>query len=181
MRIFEENYPMADKNKEQEPDGKKYFDPTQYNTLLVDMNGKTELNSDKVDNLVSLLTDPSNKEQRREVLNALRENQKQAVPMLIEAIKSDTSSENRHLVIAACWEAELNFSNYLKFFTEVTVTEDYLSAIEAMTVIENMAGPFKKNEVQESTRIIEAFLSKGNSEKATLLKELLIILQSLPI
>ena len=171
---------MADKNTNDPGDLKKFFDPKQYNTVIVNTDGQMEFNEDKIANLVSLLTDPANKELKRDVLNALRENQKTSVPMLIEAIKSDKSQGNRHLMIAACWEAELNLSNYLPFFTGLAVNEDYLSALEATTVIENMAGPFDKNQVKESIQIVESFLGKGDHEKGLLLKDLLITLQSLP-
>ena len=172
---------MAEKNNDPASYLKKFFDPKQYNTMLVNKDGQMEFKEDKITNLIALLTDPEGKELKRDVLNALRENQKTSIPMLLEAIKSDKSLEHRHIVIAACWEAELNFSNYLSFFTQLALTEDYLPAVEAMTVVENMAGPFNKKEVHESIEMIQSFLDKNNTEKAPLLKELLVILQSIPL
>lgn len=172
---------MADQDKNKDIDYKKFFDPNQYNTVIVKKDGHTEFNDDKIANLVKLLTDPANKEYRRDVLSALRENQQNAVPILVEAISSYKHQENRHMLVAACWEAELNFSTHLVFFTRLTTEEDYLTAIEAVTVIETMAGPFNKKEVSESIAVIEDFLAKEGHEKAPLLQDLLITLQSLPI
>lgn len=172
---------MADQDKNKEIDYKKFFDPKQYNTVIVNKNGQTEFNDDKIANLVNLLTEPANKEYRRDVLTALRENQQNAIPILIEAIRTHRELENLHLLIAACWEAELNFSNYLPFFIQLSIEESYLPAMEAMTVIENMQGPFDKQEVNKSIKQVEAFLAKGDHEKSPLLKQLLISLQSLPI
>ena len=170
---------MADQDKNKEIDYKKFFDPKQYNTVIVKKDGQTEFNDDKITNLVNLLTDPANKEYRRDVLSALRENQQNAVPILIEAIRINKSRENSHMLVAACWEAELNFSNHLPFFTQLAIEEPYLLALEAITVIENMSGPFNKQEVSESIKKLEGYLVNGDQQKGPLLNELLITLQSL--
>lgn len=172
---------MADQDKNKDIDYKKFFDPEQYNTVIVNKDGQTEFNDDKITNLVNLLTDPVNKEYRRDVLSALRENQQNAVPILIEAIRTHKNHENSHLLIAACWEAELNFSNYLPFFTQLALEESYLPAMEAITVIENMSGPFNKQEITESINKTENFLAKNDQEKGPLIQGLLITLQSLSL
>lgn len=171
---------MMDKEKDQDKDTSKYLDPKQYNTIFVKANGETEFSEDKITNLINLLTDPANRASRHDALNTLRSNAKAAVPMLVQAIESHKSEGKRYGLVAACWEAELNFSNYLSFFTELAVEEEYLVAIEAITVIENMAGPFDTEDVSSSIEIVRSFLKNNDSDKTKLLSELLIFLESLP-
>lgn len=171
---------MTEENNDRGVDPKKLFDPKQYNTLFVKREGDTEGNEDKITNLINLLTDPANRENRIEALDLLRSNAAKAVPMLVEAI--DKADKDRlPLLIAACWEAELNFSSYLTFFTDLALTEDYMTALEAITVIENMIGPFKPEEVSDLIKRSEAFLKNDASEKSSLVSELLITLKSLPV
>lgn len=171
---------MADKEKEEGSDSSKYFDPKQYSTILVKANGETEYSEDKISNLIHLLSDPSNKDNRHEVLSMLRSNAKNAAPILVQAIESPKSEGKRHYLAAACWEAELNMSPYLVFFTELAIEDDYFVAMEAMTVIEEMAGPFNSEDVASSIEMVRSFINNNDSDKGALLSELLSTLEALP-
>jgi hypothetical protein len=164
---------------EPENEARKFFDPKNYNTILVSVNDEGEYDADKISNLVQLLTAPANKDIRHDVLNMLRSNSATAIPMVVEAIKSRKGEENKASLVAACWESGLNFSNHLLFFTELAVNEDFLVAIEAVTVIGEMQGPFDAAQAEQSVALVKSFLTKGSSDKTGLLSDLLITLESL--
>ncbi len=157
-------------------DLKKYFDSTQYITAVV---GKEEtaplVNEDKITTLISLLTDPSNKDVKEETLITLKK--EKAGEVLLQAIASPKSFENRHLLVAACWESEINFSKYLPFFILLALDDNYLISLEAITAIENMEGPFDDTDVEEAIKKVKAEQKKITSEKAVLLNDLIITLE----
>lgn len=156
-------------------DLKKYFNSKEYHTAIIGAddyeNTSTELDNDKIATLISLLTDPKNKEVKEETLITLKK--EKGSDLLIAAIKSKKAKENKHILIAACWESEINFSNYLLFFTDLAIDADYLVSLEAITVIENMEGPFKKDELAASIQKIKEEQKKTNSERLVLYNDLI--------
>ncbi len=159
-------------------DLKKYFDSNQYITTIVGAEPTTSapVNEDKITTLISLLTDPSNKDVKEETLLTLKK--EKAGEVLLQAIASPKSMANRHLLIAACWESEINFSKYLPFFIVLALDTNYLISLEAITTIENMEGPFVPTDVKEAIKKIKEEQKKISSEKAVLLNDLVVTLEN---
>lgn len=160
-------------------DLKKYFDTQQYITTIV---GEQEtatmaapVTEDKVTTLISLLTDPSNKDVKEETLITLKK--EKAGEVLLQAIASPKSLASRHLLVAACWESEINFSKYLPFFILLALDNNYLISLEAITTIENMEGPFIEKDVKDAIKKIKAEQKDIPSERAILLNDLAMILE----
>jgi hypothetical protein len=160
-------------------DLKKYFDANQYITTIV---GEQEtatmtapVTEDKISTLISLLTDPSNKDVKEETLITLKK--EKAGEVLLQAIASPKSLANRHLLVAACWESEINFSKYLAFFILLALDNNYLISLEAITTIENMEGPFVEKDVKEAIKKVKAQQKDIPSERAILLNDLTMTLE----
>lgn len=157
-------------------DFKKYFDPSQYSTTLVgEKKATTPVAEDKVTALISLLTDSSNKDVKEETLITLKK--ENAGEVLLQAIASPKSLANRHLLVAACWESEINFSKYLPFFILLALDDNYLISLEAITTIENMEGPFEEKDVKDAIKKVKAEQKNIPSEKAVLLNDLIMTLE----
>lgn len=157
-------------------DLKKYFDTTQYATTIVGGEQKTvTVAEDKITSLISLLTDPSNKDVKEEALITLKK--EKAGDVLLQAIASPKSLPNRHLLVAACWESEINFSKYLPFFILLALDSNYLISLEAITTIENMEGPFVEKDVKEAIQKVKTEQKKISSERAVLLNDLIMTLE----
>lgn len=155
-------------------DLKKYFDTTQYATTIVGEKA-VEVAEDKITSLISLLTDPSNKDVKEEALITLKK--EKAGEVLLQAIASPKSLPYRHLLVAACWECEINFSKYLPFFILLALDPNYLISLEAITTIENMEGPFVEKDVKEAIQKVKTEQKKISSERAVLLNDLIMTLE----
>lgn len=157
-------------------DFKKYFDTSQYSTtVLGEKKSTTPVAEDKVTALISLLTDPSNKDLKEETLITLKK--ENAGDVLLQAIASPKSLASRHLLVAACWESEINFSKYLPFFILLALDDNYLISLEAITTIENMEGPFEEKDVKDAIKKVKAEQKNIPSEKAVLLNDLVMTLE----
>lgn len=164
---------------ENNDDLKKYFNSKEYNTTII--GGKTgdevpEVNQDKLSALISLLTDPSNKDIREEALLTLKKDKGEE--LLLAAIASPKSDGSKHLLVAACWESEINFSKYLPFFILLAVSDDYLVSLEAITVIETMEGPFDPEHLKNGIKKVREKQRSITSEKAVLLNDLVATLET---
>ena len=153
---------------------KKYFNSKEYATTII---GNTEdgvsapvTSEDKISSLISLLTDPANKEIKEEALLTLKK--EKGGDTLLLAIANPKAKEVRHLLVAACWESEINYSKYLPIFILLALDEDYLISLEAITTIENMEGPFTETDVNAAIKKVKEFKKNITNERQVLLNDL---------
>jgi hypothetical protein len=155
----------------------KYFDDKNYITKIIKSDDDI-LNEDgedkKAKSLVELLTLPENKDFKEEALLTLKK--ENAGDLLIEVVKKN--KKNRAVLIAACWESEINFSKYLSFFIPYALDDDYFISLEAITVIGTMEGPFDNDEIVKAIEDVKAKQKQMNSERVVLYKDLIDTLQS---
>ena len=158
---------------------KKFFDPEEYITKIVgsEENEMPLMKGDKIAALVSLFTDPANKDVKEETLVTLKK--EKAGNLLIQAIRQTKSKEKRAILVAACWESEINFSDQLLYFIDLACDTDYLVSLEAITTIDTMEGPFEKKTVEEGIKKVKKELQRLDSERKVLLNDLLDKLSSL--
>jgi hypothetical protein len=158
---------------------KKYFNSKEYATTII--GGSEEViepvtNEDKITKLISLLTDPANKEVKEITLLTLKK--EKGGDTLLLAIASPKAKNVRHLLVAACWESEINFSKYLPFFIILALDDDYLISLEAITTIENMEGPFADDAVKNAILKVKTAKKEITSERQVLLNDLIQTLEN---
>ena len=167
-------------NTEEQPiDPKKYFNSKEYTTAIIGLGVEDNMppvNESKISTLISLLTDPANKDVREEALITLKK--EKGGELLLAAIASPKANAHRHLLVAACWESEINFSNYLPFFVLLATDENYLIALEATTVIENMEGPFESTHITEGIKRLREKQKSISNERVVLLNDLIAVLEN---
>jgi hypothetical protein len=158
----------------------KYFNSKEYITTIVGGNAEDVTlpvtKEDKITSLISLLTEPANKDVKEETLLTLKK--EKGGDTLLLAIASPKAKNVRHLLVAACWESEINFSKYLPFFILLALDEDYLISLEAITVIENMEGPFTEADVTSAIKKVKEAKKKITTEKIVLLNDLIVTLEN---
>lgn len=166
-------------NDDLKGDLKKYFDSKEYVTAIIGGNNEENVppvNESKVSTIISLLTDPANKEIREEALVTLKK--ENGGELLLTAIASPKSDAYKHVLVAACWESEINFSKYLPFFILLSLSDDYLVSLEAITTIENMEGPFDENHIKDAIKKIKEKQKSITNERVVLLNDLVVTLES---
>ncbi len=159
-------------------DLKKYFDSKEYITTIIGVdntNEQPDVKEDKITSVISLLTDPSNKYVKEDTLITLKKENRGDILLL--AIASPKAKDNKHALVAACWESEINFSKYLSFFILLALDSNYLVSLEAITVIENMAGPFEQEIVKDAIKKIKAAQKNIAEEKVILFNDLIFTLE----
>lgn len=159
-------------------DPKKYFNSKEYNTTIIGLGAEENsapINESKISNLISLLTNPDNKQIREEALLTLKK--EKGTELLLTAIASPKAAECRHILVAACWESEINFSKYLPFFVLLALDDNYLISLEAITTIENMEGPFDATHIKDAIKKIKEKQKSISNERVVLLNDLVVTLE----
>ena len=83
-------------------------------------------------------------------------------------------------ILQSCWQSQLDFTQHLMLFTEIFIENDYITALEAFTVIENIWIDHTYEEAHQQLLIdtIKDNLSKMDDSKVVLAKELILVLES---
>lgn len=136
-------------------------------------------NEKTLESLIQLLCATSSELIRIELIKYLNElKSDKALPPLIEAIANPKYHVFQVELIAAIWESGLDASDYLEFFIDLIIEQDYLVGIEAITVIENILAAIEKTVAERNIVKIESALLTTETIKEALLKSLIGLINS---
>lgn len=120
-----------------------------------------------------LSTKPEN-EIKKEILNLLASiKDKKAVPVITEALKEKKYRLIRKDLATVCWQNGLDYTMYMEVFIDLIIEEEWATAFEAFTVIENFEH-FPPEELHHKLKVkMAGALRNADEQKQYLLEELL--------
>lgn len=98
-----------------------------------------------------------------------------AAEAFIDYLTEQTDAENRKLVLSAIWNSKLPFDEHLPFFVMLASQGDYLEALDCLTIIENMSGPFDESQLLESQLLLKEYIEERapqSDQKAQIMSEI---------
>lgn len=104
--------------------------------------------------------------------------ERDAIPLLINEISSRDFGADMSKVISTFWQSRLDFSNYLPTFIRIFIKEDYQTAIEAFTVVEESLYRIDPEIKQECLNILKSSSARVSDEKRPLFKEMVTMLET---
>ncbi|RPH33730.1 MAG: hypothetical protein EHM93_03590 [Bacteroidales bacterium] len=132
-----------------------------------------------VDPLLELLYSNRNRSVKETILELVGDIKNQdAVEIIAHSVQNHIGDPNTTGLLSACWQSNLDFSNYLPVFIEILCSSDYQASFEAFTVIENSAGSIDKKSLDLYITTIESKLKITPIEKQSLLTETIVMLES---
>ncbi len=127
-------------------------------------------------NLYSSTKYDSVKKEIKNLLNELKVIDGTAI--LIEKLK-DCENALKELILGALWSAGLNPIEYLPEIVEAACCSSYMVAFEALTVLENLEGPFDEEKISESKLIVNSYFANPNEETKQLISVILGLLNEM--
>ena len=94
---------------------------------------------------------------------------------LITSLNKGNDDVDR-LVLGALWNNNMNPTEHLHEYVKSAITGSYLTAFEALTLIESMDGEFLEDHVMDSIFDLTEAIDKGEDEKTGILKTILAYL-----
>lgn len=144
-----------------EIDPKKLFDEKEYSTLIIGENGVSKKDTNNADFLAIIVSPDRTREDKDEALKSLKENNAQT--FMLSAIAKTKKPEQKALLIAACWETGLDFSeNYLTFIDAIC-SDNFHVSFEAFTVIQEMEAEIPKDTLEKARIILNKVTNPGVS------------------
>ena len=106
-----------------------------------------------------------------ELLDILLQSQDPNMITNLTALLSDVKESDFKTVLMdklrICWESAIDFSEYLDVFVDMLLHEDFITALEASTVIENLHGNIPEEKIHIA---IQRLKSESNESNAFLLE-----------
>lgn len=99
---------------------------------------------------------------------------------VMEVLEDKEMLEMRPLVLTTIWNMKVDFSDYIDDFVQIAAKGSFIEAIDCLTIIENLDGPFMEENILESQLHLKDYLEKGDrsdAQKAEILSEIAIFIK----
>lgn len=127
-----------------------------------------------------LMKDVSDKV-RQEILEFLSTlNDSKAADVMIELVKDPRFRSVRRELLSTLWNSKLDYSYYLPEFVALAVEGDFMEALECLTIIENLEGPFEERHILESQLHLKDYLEDTDPkdpQKAQIMSEIALFVK----
>jgi hypothetical protein len=98
-----------------------------------------------------------------------------ATAVFVNYLTEQSDAESRKLVLSAIWNSKLPFDEHLPFFVMLASQGDYLEALDCLTIIEHMSGPFDESQLLESQLLLKEYIEERapqSDQKAQIMSEI---------
>jgi hypothetical protein len=131
--------------------------------------------------LIDLLHDTDHQDIKKSILNLLSElKDNESVHVIVAAIRNEKYANECKDLIACCWQNGLSYIEYLPVFVDIVISDRFLNAFEAFTVIENMYGKIEDHVIAGEMLKIKDAVKNAEEQKLPLLNALLTIISDIP-
>lgn len=103
-------------------------------------------------------------------------NDEETKDVIINMIQDEEFLHIRKTLVSSCWQNSLDFDMYFKVFVNVVINENYETAIEALSVIDEMETGITKKDCEIGKEEIKKAIKKEDDEKISLLLEVIKII-----
>jgi hypothetical protein len=129
--------------------------------------------------VIHLLYETKNTETRRELSLFLSDiKDPDGIPHIIDALKDEQYKPVWNIIISACWQSSLNYSKVLDTFIGIFLKEDYLTSLEAFSVIEQSIPYLEEQKLGQYRKQLVTGLNKVDKDKAPLVREMIKIMEN---
>lgn len=101
-----------------------------------------------------------------------------ALEVIIERLSTGSNALNE-VLLYALWNSSLSALDYIPEVVDAAKKGNYMIALEALTVIENLDGPFSNEKLTEAQFIINEYFTEGVDEKEVLMRSILDVILKL--
>ena len=102
---------------------------------------------------------------KKKILEFLSNIQKQeACSEIVRLIENEKNTTLQQEFLTIIWNSKLDFSAYLANVISLAVKGDFMQALECLTIIENMPGPFQEEQLLEAQLYLKDYLENRKAE-----------------
>lgn len=113
-----------------------------------------------------------------EFLSSLKDTD--AVDEILRLLKDSNYLQTRQILLTTIWNSPLDYSYYLPEFVEIAIEGNFMEALDCLTIIENMNGPFEERHILESKLHLKEYIedkAPKDPQKAHIMSEIAILIK----
>lgn len=115
-----------------------------------------------------------------EVFSSLKDSG--AVEPMMEILKDDAFSSIRQELLSTVWNSALDYTFYFPDFVLFATEGDFMVALDCLTILENMPGPFEERHILESQWYLKEYLedeAPKEERKAQIMSEIALLVKDI--
>jgi len=100
----------------------------------------------------------------------------------MDVIDDESMLEVRPLVLMSIWNMKVDFSDYIDDFVLIATQGTLMEAVDCLTIIENLEGPFMEENILESQLHLKNYMESGNTsdaQKAEIMSEIAVLIKKI--
>ncbi|MDD2563520.1 MAG: HEAT repeat domain-containing protein [Salinivirgaceae bacterium] len=142
---------------------------------------KEKGNLDYIPTLLTVFEKTEIGEIQKNITNLLNDiKDPKVAPIFVELIQKEISEDVLSMLLTSCWSSGIDYAPYIDVFVDIVIKADYLTAFEALTVIDNMEGTFDTEKMKLHIEALKrASVEPVNEKKRAMMIELISILEHL--
>lgn len=99
---------------------------------------------------------------------------------IVEFIRNEKDANISQQLLTTIWNSKLDFSEYLAEFVSLATEGDFLQALECLTILENLSGPFEEHQLLESQLYLKDYaedLEEKEDRKHQIISEIALFIK----
>jgi hypothetical protein len=107
-------------------------------------------------------------------------NDSSAIEKMVEIVKDSRFNAIRQELLTTIWNSKLDYSYYVAEFVEIAVDGNFLEALDCLTILENMEGPFQERHLLEAQLHLKDYLedrAPKDEQKAKIMSEIALLIK----
>lgn len=103
-----------------------------------------------------------------------------AASEFIAILKDENYSRQRQQILSTIWNSKIDYSGYIAEFVEIACEGNFMEALECLTIIENLEGPFEENHILECQLHLRDYLEDStpkDPQKTQIMSEIALLIK----
>ena len=122
-------------------------------------------NEQLINPLIELYTKTENQKIKEEIKSIFSELKNKDILDFLLPQLSEGSNEVKELILFSIWSSGIDMTDHIPELIEVSCSGDYMVILEALTVLENLEGPFNEDDLFQANTLLQQFLYESEDSK----------------
>ena len=122
-------------------------------------------NEQLIDPLIELYTKTENQKIKEEIKSIFSElKNKDILDFLLHHL-SEGTNEVKELILFSIWSSGIDMTDHIPELIEASCSGNYMVILEALTVLENLEGPFNEDDLFQANTLLQQYLYESEDSK----------------
>ena len=122
-------------------------------------------NEQLIDPLIELYTKTENQKIKEEIRSIFSELKNKDILDFLLPQLSEGSNEVKELILFSIWSSGIDMTDHIPELIEASCSGDYMVILEALTVLENLEGPFNEDDLFQANTLLQQYLYESEDSK----------------